>query len=502
MPPIFAATWLIFAALVSGSCSEGGGAGASCITQGECASAFQCLGEICVPRCEKNSECGDGYQCSPNGVCNLVLSSIGDPCVSEWECGLGQGCVLDEALVGSNQVLAASCQGQGSGGNIGADCESDQDCQNTLCTLGQCSQVCQQDEDCPSAHGCSLIPRIMENESALFQGCLPTAGVFSHTIAMTESAARLSIPVPSDTHSIAIVSQVSDDVHSVGATRVVSPNGLLLFNGDSSPAQLIANRIRYIRQRRISTMLIPNSDNPEVELETGFYQVDMEASLPPFGPGTAVPEVTVYYKMDTARTLDLNFYFLDLSDHPCSGNFGVETLNASNAAVAGTFQDEYLVEVENILAQANINVGIVRYADIERADLDGLVGSDKKDLLRLSDNSNGLAIFFVRSMEPSGVQTVIGGVPGPPRLPGTSASGIAISADTLCYRSWTRLARVSAHAAVTQMGLWNNRDPEGIQDPIADTEGSTDNLTFFGEFGGTDLTPGQVNVLGRYPGLR
>jgi hypothetical protein len=52
------------------------------------------------------------------------------------------------------------------------------------------------------------------------------------------------------------------------------------------------------------------------------------------------------------------------------------------------------------------------------------------------------------------------------------------------------------------MGLWNNRDLEGLPDPIADTDGSTDNLMFFGESGGTDLTPGQINVLGRYPGLR
>jgi hypothetical protein len=189
-------------------------------------------------------------------------------------------------------------------------------------------------------------------------------------------------------------------------------------------------------------------------------------------------------------------------DHPCNGEFGVETLNAANAAVATTFQDVYLAEFEDILSQANIDTGIIRYHDVDRADLDGLVGNDINDLLRLAENKSGVAIFFVRSLEPSGVQALIGGVPGPPMSPGTSASGIAISADTLCYRSWTKLARVTAHSAATQMGLWNNRDPDGLPDPISDTEGTTENLMFFGEFGGTSLTPGQVNVLGRYPGLR
>jgi hypothetical protein len=455
-----------------------------------------------VPRCTENRECGDGYQCSPNGLCNLVESAIGDACVSEWECGLGQGCVLDEALVGTQPVLAATCQEQGTGGNFGAECANDSECRNSLCTLGQCSLVCQLSEDCPRDNRCSLIPRIITGDNALFYGCLPSTGVVKHKIPMTESSARLSIPVPSDTHSIAIVSQVDDDLHVVGATRVVAPTGGLLFSGDSSPELLVANPIRYIRQRRISTMLIPNSDSPEVELETGIYQVDMEASLPPFGPGTAIPEVTVFYKMDTGRTLDIDFYFLDLGDHPCISEFGVETLNAANAAVATTFQDEYLTEFENILSQANIDTGIIRYHDVERADLDGLVDDDLADLLRLAQNETGIAIFFVRSMDPSGVQALIGGVPGPPMSPGTSASGIAISADTLCYRSWTKLARVTAHSAATQMGLWNNRNPEGIPDPIDDTDGDIENLMFFGEFGGTDLTPGQVNVLGRYPGLR
>ena len=491
------------ALIVAGlGCGNGAGAGASCTSQGDCAGSYQCLNQTCVPRCSKNSECGDGYQCSPNGLCNLVASNIGDSCESEWDCGIGQGCVLDGSLVDGEQILRSTCRVQGSGGNVGSECEKDEECQNSLCTLGQCSQVCRLSENCPLGNRCSLIPRLIETSPALFFGCLPDSGVIRHTIAMSSPSQTLDIPVPSGTHSISIVSQVNDDLHLVGATRVVAPSGRLLFAGDSSLEQLIANRIRYIRQRRISTMLIPNSDNPEVELETGFYQVDMEASLPPFGPGSATPEVTVFYKQDTSRVLDLKFFFLDLEDHPCQNEFGIEALNAAKAEFDPVFQNEYLKEIEDIFSQANIELGVVSYRDKERADLDGIEGTDIGELLQLADNETGLAIFFVRSLQPTGVQALIGGVPGPPTMPHTKASGIAISADTLCYRSWESLARVTAHTLASQMGLWNNRDLESIPDPISDTDGDTGNLMFFGDFGGTDLTPGQVNVLGRYPGLR
>lgn len=497
------AAGLLLVALIvaTGGCSDGRGAGASCSSHGQCADAYQCLSDVCVPRCNNNSDCGEGYQCDRRRSCNLVISSIGDGCASEWECGLGQGCVLNNALLGDGQVLAASCQEQGSGGNIGSECELDEDCRNTLCTLGHCSQVCAANEDCPSDNRCALIPRIVGNEAALFYGCLQSTGVLKHRIPMTEPAARLPILVPSDTQSIAIVSSVDDDVHRVGATRVVGPDGSLLFNGDSSPEQLVANRIRYIRQRRISTMLIPNSDHPELVPQTGIYQVYMEASLPLFGQGTAIPEVTVFYKMDKSRTLDLHFYFLDLADHPCEAQFGMPTLNANTAQTGPSFQNEYLAALDGIFAD-KITTTIAGYKDIKRADLDGIVGNDLGDLLRLADNDTGLAIFFVRSLAPNGVQALIGGVPGPPRSPGTSASGVAISVDTLCYRSWTKLARVTAHSIAAQMGLWNNRDPEGLPDPISDTDGNTNNLMFFGEFGGTELSAGQIDVLGRYPGLR
>lgn len=323
-------------------------------------------------------------------------------------------------------------------------------------------------------------------------------------VEMSSPAQRLYIPVPSSAQSFTLVANVGDDSHLVGATRVVSPSDALLFNGSSTPDLLETNAIRYLRSIGVSTLMVPNSDT--LTLETGIYQIDMEASLPPFGLGTEIPEITVFYKLDTSRILDLHFYFLNLEEHPCQEGFGFDTINAITAANSPVFLVDYLGEIRKILADGGIQTGSVTYTDIERADLDGLAEDDLDDLLSLADNESGIAIFLVRSLTPDGVQTRFGGTPGPPRSPGTAASGIAISVDTLCYRPWESLARVTAHSLGGQMGLWNNRDPIGISDPIFDTsdepDEGQDNLMFFSEFGGTNLTLGQQQVLGRYPGLR
>src|SRR5690606_23090263 len=123
-------------------------------------------------------------------------------------------------------------------------------------------------------------------------------------------------------------------------------------------------------------------------------------------------------------------------------------------------------------------------------------------LFSLSSAESGVTVFVVRSIAPVGVQALSGGTPGPPRTPGTRASGIVLSADTLCYRSWGDLARTAAHTLARQMGLYPNRSPDGVPDPIGDSDDSADNLMYFGEFGGVQLSEGQRRVLGRYPGLR
>jgi hypothetical protein len=73
--------------------------------------------------------------------------------------------------------------------------------------------------------------------------------------------------------------------------------------------------------------------------------------------------------------------------------------------------------------------------------------------------------------------------------------------DTLCYRDWHALARITAHSLGRQMGLYHNRAPDGAPDTISDSDESIENLMYFGDFGGSQLSDGQRDVLRRYPGL-
>jgi hypothetical protein len=220
------------------------------------------------------------------------------------------------------------------------------------------------------------------------------------------------------------------------------------------------------------------------------------------GPGTAVPEVDVHYKLDAGALLDLHFFFLDLDDHPCAAAFEDGRLDATRAADSGVF-GAYLASLDGILSSAGVQIGAVTYRDLpNRGDLDSIGREQLGDLLSLADQPTGISVFFVRSMTPVGVQALVGGTPGPPGTPGTRASGVAIAADTLCYRPWEALARITAHSLARQMGLYYNRAPDGAPDSIPDSDESIENLLFFGDFGGTELSDGQESVLRLYPGLR
>ncbi len=484
----------------------GAGAGAPCSSNGDCDDSYQCLNQICSPRCDRNSDCGDGYLCKSGGLCELVISELGDPCASEWDCGLGQSCILDGEDTDGNGQLASTCQEQGQGGNVGSTCTADGDCRNSLCTLGQCSQVCAALEDCPEGNFCDSIPRVLaSNDYAYFNGCLPDTATLTTKFTMESPAQRIRVPVPNSAKSFAIVASVNDSSHLVGVTRVIAPGGQRLFEEPESFEDFLTNPIRYSRSREVSTLTFPNDGLREIE--RGIYEIDIETSLPPFdGVGTAVPEVSVHYKLKESRVLDLTFYFADFEDHPCQDNMTGETLTALSAEDSNAFQEEYLKEIADIFGRANIIIGPqVTYKDVnpKRPDLDGITNEqDLRSLFRTAENTQGIAIFLVRSLPFDGVQTLGTTIPGPPRTPGSSSSGIAVSMDALCYRSWNSLARVTAHSIAGQMGLWNNRDAAGIADPISDSDRSTNNLMYFGEFGDTELSAGQSRVLGLYPGLR
>ena len=86
-----------------------------------------------------------------------------------------------------------------------------------------------------------------------------------------------------------------------------------------------------------------------------------------------------------------------------------------------------------------------------------------------------------------------------------AGSGIVIGVDTLCYRSWQDLARLTAHEVARYMGLYDNVEIDPTHtDPIHDNDAQdpSTNLMFYSELGGYSLSPGQRDILTRSPVLR
>ena len=82
-----------------------------------------------------------------------------------------------------------------------------------------------------------------------------------------------------------------------------------------------------------------------------------------------------------------------------------------------------------------------------------------------------------------------------------------IGLDTLCYRSWSQLARLTAHEIARYMGLSRNVELDSTGkawlDMIDDNDANpSNNLMFYSEVGGVDITPGQRDILSRSGVLR
>jgi hypothetical protein len=474
--------------------------GESCAVTSDCDEDLQCLERVCARRCHSHVDCGDGYTCEYGGTCALVTSAVGDRCHREIECGPGQACLLDPADEDGDGTLAGTCELQRPGFAIADECTRDSECQVGVCSLGLCTQLCQQASDCPPGMACASMPRLFDDSAPRFSGCLPAGGVLAHDFPMSAPSETVRVPVPSTAKSFALVAQVEDEEQLVGAERVVAPDGSTLYARPSTAQEYYANPIRYQPRSSVSTLLVSNT--PSIEVEAGVYEVTVSSQLGDGGPGTAVPSVRVFYKLDTAATLDLHFNFLDLSDHPCGDAFEGDRLDADSAQESEQFRF-YLASLGAVFESAGVHVGDVTYRDMtDRDDLDSIDHERAGALFALAERASGVNVFFVRSIAPAGVQAMIGDTPGPPRTAGTPASGVAIGVDTLCYRGWPELARITAHAVARQMGLHYNRDPGGHLDTIPDSDDLSSNLMFFGDLGGQTLSAGQHEVLRRYPGLR
>jgi len=506
--------------VVFAGCSGGGGViGDSCRGNGDCDGTLQCLNHRCVARCLRAPECGDGYSCDQHGSCQLATGQAGAACQSEVDCAAGLSCQIHGASVDNNRPLS-TCSPDRATGPSGTPCTVDSECRNGTCGFGRCIDLCRQTRDCSIGNSCAIIP-----SNAPYGGCLPSAGRVVWSIPVTKPQDEILLPVPDVARSAQLVMSVDDPGQKVGAKSVLSPEGTRVYDLCSPPSagppgcdrtmaldQYFKNQVRHQPAFSQSVLALPSGAST---FEPGVYRVEVSSFQANDEAGSAIPHVTAVVQLAAGSILDLHFFFLDLAGHSCTAKTNNAPLDASTAQSAGYFQQDYLGELRTVFDSAGLEIGATSYQDVlDHPELDGLAVADVGSLLRLGTFTTGINVFFVRSLSPMGLQA-FGPNPGPAGLGGTAQSGIVIALDTLCYRSWTALARLTAHELARYMGLSHNVELETAQhsswrDPISDSDDSSNNLMFFSEHAepgaelsvGTELSPGQRDILMRSPVLR
>jgi hypothetical protein len=531
-------SYVLFAtvAVASSGCPGGGGdLGDPCDNTGNCQSSYQCLGNVCVPRCQRAPECGDGYSCDEDGICRVATGQVGDGCRSEADCSTGLACRLNgrdvngDLFFDEDGLLRASCVAQNDEGRPPtALCNIDDDCRNGTCAHGRCVDLCSTTRDCGSGTSCQVLQRVSATlHDGPFGGCLQAKGVVTWTIPMTAPTAVIQFPVPSEAQSASLIFSVDDLSQRVGAQSVKSPppeevtlytkpcepgfvpGGPMCTAEDAATQFYKNNLVRHAPELGQSVLMMPSS--PDVPLEPGAYEVRVSSYRANGTGGSAIPHVTGMVRIGPGLVLDLHFHFLDLDTHPCQETaFGGSRLDAAAAQTQPFFQDQFIDELRSIFVNGNVALGAISYRDIlDHPDLDGLDVADAGSLLELGTEATGINVFFVRSLSPIGLQA-FGPNPGPAGIGGTRRSGVVIGADTLCYRNWRQVARLTAHQLARYMGLYHNVEHtkstltgQAWGDLINDTDESSMNLMYYSEKGGgTQLTNGQRDILTRSGVLR
>ena len=563
-------TLLIVLAALAG-CGGGGGIGESCSGNGDCDSDLQCLAGKCARLCDNAPDCGDGYSCNEDHRCAAAQGRAGDTCHSEVECEAGLSCRINGAEVNSDNRLISSCVAETSAHAAGEPCEVDADCRRGACDLGHCVDLCTNDRDCALGSSCATIPRVAV-AGAFYAGCLPSHATLTWTIPVTSPTADVLLPVPFGAESAELVMSVDDPSQLVGAKTVLDPCGCTRYQapcplrdpgesqscsevtasdqyfalpgddpdegngsgeGSSSglcgpsncrkpPSSMLANHIRHLPALGRSVLLLPSSTRGGELKNPGAYQIDVSSFWPTGLPGSAVPRVTAVVHMDfppspdavpmtmtRSEKFDLHFFFVDLADHPCMA--GETPLSAATAPSAPYFQGTFLGALKEVFRPVSMAPGSLTYEDITMDfRLDAPDVASIGALLSLGKYATGINVFFVRSLSPIGTQSYSPN-PGPAGVAHTPESGIAIALDTLCYRHWDDIARVTAHQIARYMGLYHNVEPRDPrmpadappwQDPIGDSDLSPGNLMYFAEHAGTTLSLGQREILSRSAALQ
>jgi hypothetical protein len=481
-------------------------------TPGECRPGYQCFEGVCLPSCSQDSDCGTGNECAggacrkkqpvvtgtctqdsqcPSRVCLVPEKQCSRECAASSDCG-SDVCSIRDALDATGVVTSVRrvCLKAQPGAGVGGPCKAGKDCLSSFCHLGRCTEICT-DGSCPGGLACVPSQHPLPFDKVVpVSVCLPPKETLVFSPDGLEPQFLTSIPVPGHTVSFSIVASAADARNLPVIVELRAPDRTPLYQTPRGQEDFYKQPIRHYPRNHVSTMLVPNT--PSVALQrTGLYRYQTGV-YNEGGQYVGRPNLRLFYKLApggavSQGTLNLNFYVAGMGGHPCGNTDAASAPNDLKASID---------TVRRIYAKAHVTLGKITFQNMTRPDLQRIDGQDEAALARLFQSSAGqtqpaINIFLVRSLSPQGLLGVAGGIPGPP-LHGTSHSGVVATFEARCHQV---LGNVIAHELGHYLGLFHNIEQDGHQDPIVDSTTSAQNLMYWNEQGGEELSSGQGYVM-------
>ena len=547
----------------SGACQPACGDGNQCGGSGATCVAGRCHG----PECTVTTDCPMGRVCS-GGRCltgndgGPLMLGDGAPCTSSGDCASGfclpadRGgvctvrCMNGDVCFGEpfNSACGPATIGGAIGtfclpyrmnqGNNAAACATDADCGNSTCVLGQCRDVCMTQAQCILGQHCTSVA----HGGGAFMGCgydpAPASGtevrvldLGTFTVASGQGTPDILFATPPGTISVTLrARQVGGDPLDMLFYRVVDSTNTNIFSLNAM-AMYVDQTIRWYPYDSSSAvaMLIPNTTTDRYTYRAGRMQFSVAAyAAAPATSGSVNMHVdaleVVAAAPPTTGTLHLRIHLVGV---------GVTAASAPSDARMGAFVSRY----RQVLSMVGITVADITYVDINAPALDIIDSasgytSELAQLFRMSSGTNEdiLNLFLVQNITAGGTGEfntlgIAGGIPGPPRVQGSSHSGVVIAFDPGVVGPGTGggfiAGTVAAHESGHFLGLYHTTEngrpcaageiptmanhcaPFGGSDVIGDTAyGDSSNLMNFAIVGAASndrLTPGQGFVELRNP---
>jgi len=399
------------------------------------------------------------------------------PCERDRDCAEGL-CAADRRVAPVDLApLELACAAPLGAARPRAACTRAQDCDHGICLVGgSCTAPCVVDADCPTPAAAPSPPSgadrcvtvyAQTGSSALqpVRGCVSAWDLPGGTVTREDRTwplrgldeDRIELRGAPRGQAVWVIQPSGQEL--VAGTRLQSIGGApgLVYDatdalsGGATPINPVGFGTPLVVRVPIGSELVASDEG---------WLLDVVASEP------SVASVIRVERPDVGTTLAVNVFYVGVPDGP-TGTEGPYWVAAAMRELARAYAP---AGIRVVLRSQREIVGALRarFGTIE-LDPSTLDYPELTELFALSAGAapHAVNVFLVRMIDEA--QGVAGGIPGPPGMQGTAASGVAIAAEVLVDYP-DLLGFVFAHELGHYLGLFHTSEAGGaVLEPLTDT---------------------------------